>query len=112
MPSREIRRAQQKMGLEKKRAQVKKKPAGKQKGGGAPKKKRITVRQFLIEVQAEMKKVTWPTRQEVTSYTIVVLVVTTFVGAVVWGFDQLFSWLVKVLIIREAERGRWKAAGT
>ncbi len=93
-----MRRAQQKMDLDKKRAQAKKKPAGKKKGG--PKKKRITVKQFLIEVQAEMKKVTWPTRQEVTSYTVVVLIVTTFVGAFVWGLDQFFSWLVKVLIIR------------
>ncbi len=93
-----MRRAQSKMDLEKKRAQAKKKPAGKKKGG--PKKKRITVKQFLTEVQAEMKKVTWPTRQEVTSYTVVVLIVTTFVGAFVWGLDQFFSWLVKTLIIR------------
>jgi preprotein translocase subunit SecE len=93
-----MRRAQSKMDLEKKRAQAKKKPAGKKKGG--PKKQRITVKQFLTEVQAEMKKVTWPTRQEVTSYTVVVLIVTTFVGAFVWGLDQLFSWLVRVLVIR------------
>jgi preprotein translocase subunit SecE len=93
-----MRRAQSKMDLEKKRAQAKKKPAGKKKGG--PKKQRITVKQFLTEVQAEMKKVTWPTRQEVTSYTVVVLIVTTFIGAFVWGLDQLFSWLVRVLVIR------------
>ncbi len=95
-----MRRAQQKMGLEKKREQVKRKQRSGSRKKGGPKKKRITVRQFLTEVQAEMKKVTWPTRQEVASYTVVVLVVTTVVGAFVWGLDQLFSWLVKTLIIR------------
>ena len=98
MPSREIRRAQQKMDLDKKRAQAKKKSPGKKKGG--PKKKRITVKQFLTEVQAEMKKVTWPTRQEATSYTVIVLVVVTLVGTFIWALDQLFGYLVKILIIR------------
>lgn len=98
MPSREIRRAQQKMDLDKKRAQAKKKSQGKKKGG--PKKKRITVKQFMTEVQAEMKKVTWPTRQEATSYTVIVLVVVTLVGTFIWAFDQLFGYLVRILIIR------------
>ncbi len=98
MPSREIRRAQQKLGLEKKREQVKKRASGRKKGG--PKKQRITVKQFLTEVQAEMRKVTWPTRQEVTSYTVVVLMVVILVGSFVFGFDHLFTWLVKVIILR------------
>ncbi len=93
-----MRRAQQKMDLEKKRSQAKKKAVGKKKGG--PKKKRITVKQFMVEVQAEMKKVTWPSRQEATSYTLVVLVVTTIVGAAVYGLDILFTYLVNKLIIR------------
>ncbi len=98
MPSREIRRAQQRLGLEKKREQVKKKAMGRKKGG--PKKQRISVKQFLTEVQAEMKKVTWPTRQEVASYTAVVLIVVVLVGSFVFGLDHLFSWLVRVLILR------------
>jgi preprotein translocase subunit SecE len=98
LPSREIRRAQQKLGLEKKRDQVKKKAAGRKKGG--PKKQRISVKQFLSEVQAEMKKVTWPTRQEVASYTAVVLIVVILVGSFVFGLDHLFTWLVRILIIR------------
>ena len=32
--------------------------------------------QFLREVRSELRKVAWPNRKEVTSYTIVVLVVT------------------------------------
>jgi preprotein translocase subunit SecE len=98
LPSREIRRAQQKMDLDKKRAQAKKKSPGKKKGG--PKKKRITIKQFMTEVQAEMKKVTWPTRQEATSYTVIVLVVVTLVGTFIWAADQFFGYLVRVLIIR------------
>ena len=57
MPSREMRRAQQKLGMEKKREKMKK-GAGKKKGG--PKKQRVTVSQFLTEVRAEMKKVPGP----------------------------------------------------
>jgi preprotein translocase subunit SecE len=93
-----MRRMQQKLGLEKKRALAKKAAAGKKRGG--PKKKRITISQFLTEVKAEMKKVTWPTRQEVTSYTIVVLVVVTLVGSFIYLADYLFTYLVKVLLLR------------
>ena len=93
MPSREMRRAQQKLGMEKKRAQLK---GGGKKGG--PKKQRVTVSQFLTEVRAEMKKVTWPTRDEVVSYTIVVMVTTVLMGGLVYFADILFTKLVDIII--------------
>ncbi len=95
MPSREMRRMQQKLGMEKKREQLKKSRGGKKSG---PKKQRITVSQFLTEVRAEMKKVTWPTRDEVVSYTIVVLVVVVLMGGLVYFADILFTKLVDVVI--------------
>ncbi len=88
---------QERLGLEKKRAQAKKATAGKK---GGPKKKRITVRQFLTEVRAELKKVTWPTREEVTSYTVVVLITVTLLGSLIYLADYIFTNLVKVLILR------------
>jgi preprotein translocase subunit SecE len=97
LPSREMRRAQQKLGMEKKRAQLKKTGGKRQKGG--PKKQRVTVSQFLTEVRAEMKKVTWPTRDEVVSYTIVVLVTTVLTGGLIYLADILFTKLVDIIIL-------------
>ena len=95
MPSREMRRAQQKLGMEKKREKMKK-GGGKKKGG--PKKQRVTVSQFLTEVRAEMKKVTWPTRDEVISYTIVVLITVVLIGGLVYVADIAFTKLVDIVI--------------
>jgi preprotein translocase subunit SecE len=58
---------------------------------GGEKKKRTPPRQFLREVRTELKKVAWPTRGEVTTYTVVVLVSVTFVTLLVFGLDYLFA---------------------
>ena len=97
MPSREMRRMQQKLGMEKKRAQQKKSGGTRKKSG--PKKQRVTVSQFLTEVRAEMKKVTWPTRDEVVSYTIVVMVTVVLMGGMVYFADILFTKLVDLIIL-------------
>lgn len=92
-----MRRMQQKLGMEKKRAQLKKAAGGRKKGG--PKKERVTISQFLTEVRAEMKKVTWPTRDEVISYTIVVVVTVVIMGGLVYFADILFTKLVEIFIL-------------
>ena len=46
---------------------------------------------FLKEVRAELKKVTWPGRQEVYSTTIVVVITTIFFGFYLYGLDLLMS---------------------
>ena len=56
--------------------------------GGAG-NERTSVRQFLREVRSEMRKVAWPNRKEVTSYTIVVLVTTFVLVMIVWGMDEV-----------------------
>ena len=58
------------------------------------KRKRTPPRQFLREVRQELKKVIWPTRQELTTYTIVVLVTVVVMTSYVFGLDVLFSRLV------------------
>jgi preprotein translocase subunit SecE len=45
--------------------------------------------QFLKEVRSELRKVAWPNRKEVTSYTIVVLVTTLVLVAIVWAMDYV-----------------------
>ncbi|HEY0636650.1 MAG TPA: preprotein translocase subunit SecE [Pseudonocardiaceae bacterium] len=49
---------------------------------------------FLREVVAELRKVIWPTRKELVTYTIVVLVFVSFMVAFVYGLDAVFAWSV------------------
>jgi len=49
---------------------------------------------FLKDVRSELKKVTWPARQEVISTTIVVIAATIFFGFYLFLMDVVFSWLI------------------
>ena len=57
-----------------------------------PNEPRPTVREYVGEVRSELRKVAWPTREEVINYSIVVLitlvVVTTFIGLLDWGLGE------------------------
>ena len=55
------------------------------------------MRQFLREVRLS-SKVDWPTRKELISYSIVVLVTITVLTAFVAGVDYLFSRLLTGLL--------------
>ncbi len=46
---------------------------------------------FMREVVAELRKVIWPTRKELVTYTIVVLVFVSFMIALVAGLDIVFA---------------------
>ena len=52
---------------------------------------------FLREVVAELRKVIWPTRKQLVSYTIVVLVFVSFMVALVWLLDFVFAQGVQFL---------------
>jgi preprotein translocase subunit SecE len=54
-------------------------------------KKRSSAKQFLKEVRLELKKVNWPTRQELLAYTMVVLVAVVVLTSLVFGMDLTFS---------------------
>jgi len=58
------------------------------------KRKRTGARQFLREVRLELKKVDWPTRKELITYTIVVLVTITVVTSFVFAIDWVFAKLI------------------
>jgi len=44
---------------------------------------------FYRQVIAELRKVVWPTRPEVVTYTVVVLIAVVVMTAVLWGIDSL-----------------------
>ena len=46
---------------------------------------------FLREVRDELAKVVWPSRREVVTYSIVVIVTVFVMGLFVFGLDVLFS---------------------
>ena len=49
---------------------------------------------FLKEVRAEVRKVTWPSRSEIYSTTIVVILATIFFGFYLYFMDVIFSWVI------------------
>jgi preprotein translocase subunit SecE len=58
---------------------------------GWPSRKLAEGRAFLGEVRGELKKVTWPSRKEVYSTTLVVIATSIFFGFYLWGLDLVFS---------------------
>ena len=62
------------------------------KATGAPtKRERTKPRQFIKEVIGELRKVAWPTRQEVVAYSIVVLVSVVVIATIIFGMDYVFT---------------------
>ena len=58
---------------------------------GWPRRKLGEGRAFLQDVRGELKKVTWPSRGEVYSTTLVVIATSIFFGFYLWGLDIVFS---------------------
>jgi preprotein translocase subunit SecE len=58
---------------------------------GWPGRKIAEGRAFLQDVRSELKKVTWPSRKEVYSTTLVVIATSIFFGFYLWGLDIIFS---------------------
>ena len=102
--------AKQEAAAERERArQVPLAPGG--KGGGKGRPPRGTggeegegrirrFRRFIKEVRVELKKVAWPSRTEVITYTVVVLVSVTFVTLLVFVLDFGFAKVVLKLFSR------------
>jgi len=66
--------------------------AARQRRPAAPeRRKRSSLRAFLKEVRAELRKVNWPTRHELVGYTVVVLVSVVVLTAYVFALDLAFS---------------------
>ena len=65
--------------------------------GPAARRERTRPRDFLREVVAELRKVAWPTRQEVAAYSLVVLVSVVVIAAVIFVMDFVFTKAVLTL---------------
>ncbi len=68
------------------------------KSRAASKKKSNPVVRYFRETNAELKKVTWPTRQEATKLTIIVLIVVGFMSALLGTLDYIFSKVMGFII--------------
>lgn len=78
--------------MAKEEARKKAGPRAPVKPAGAPtKRERTKPRQFAKEVVGELKKVAWPSRQEVVAYSIVVLVSSIIIAALIFGMDYVFT---------------------
>jgi preprotein translocase subunit SecE len=55
---------------------------------------------FFREVVAELKKVTWPTREETVKLTVIVIIISVAVGAFIGGLDSLFLKITTLLFKR------------
>jgi len=56
------------------------------------------VKDYLHEVRVELRKVTWPTREQMIAFTTVTLITTVALTGVIFGFDaaakELLLWLI------------------
>ena len=79
------------------------KRANKAAGGGKkqkdPNRKNVFARTALFyrQIIAELRKVVWPSRNDLTTYTATVIVFVIVIMAIVYGLDSGFSELAKVV---------------
>jgi len=58
---------------------------------------KVSPLQFFRQVKQEVKKVTWPTRKEVTQSLFMVLVLVAIAAAFFFVVDQVLGWIVKMV---------------
>jgi preprotein translocase SecE subunit len=71
-------------------------PPARRPVAGAP-SRRTSPRQFLHEVNVELRKVAWPTREETINYATVVFIALSVLMALIFALDLAFSHLAKYL---------------
>ena len=59
---------------------------------------RVSPGEFVRQVRAETAKVTWPTRRETITTTIMVLIMTTILAVFFLGVDAVLGSVVKYLL--------------
>jgi preprotein translocase subunit SecE len=64
----------------------------------AAQKKGPGLREYFKGVKTEIKKVIWPTRKELVSYTVVVVLTCVAFALLFWGFDSGFLALLKAML--------------
>lgn len=54
---------------------------------------------FLKDVRVEMKKVTWPTREQAINYTIVVILISAGVALFLGALDAVFTFILNTFVL-------------
>lgn len=70
------------------KAQDRAKVSQKKKNQPKQKREKGRIKEYFRGVKLEMRKVVWPTRQELSSYTVVVLCVCAAFALLFWGVDS------------------------
>ncbi|MGF1670960.1 MAG: preprotein translocase subunit SecE [Balneolaceae bacterium] len=55
------------------------------------------IKDFIESVRKEMKKVSWPTQQELIDNTIIIVVFTIIVSLFIFGVDQVYSTILEAI---------------
>jgi preprotein translocase subunit SecE len=58
------------------------------------------LREYLHEVRQELRKVTWPTREQMVAFTAVTVITSTVLTAVIFGLDIVMKEFVFWLVAR------------
>jgi len=53
---------------------------------------------YIKNVYNEMRKVTWPTRNELTGSTVVVIVISALVALIIFVLDRIFTLFLGIII--------------
>ena len=56
------------------------------------------VSQRIRDIRAEVKRVVWPTKEQVTNNTFVVIVVSLIAAAIVFGLDTIFGTILRFIL--------------
>ncbi len=72
--------------------------AKKRAKAGTPKRERRSLKEYFKGVRLEMKKVVWPTKKELGSYTVVVLLACAVFALAFWAIDSGFLALLKAVL--------------
>ena len=62
--------------------------------------KGVQTREFLAESRFELRKVVWPTRQEASRATMMIIIAVVVISLILAGFDLVIQWAVQWLLGR------------
>ena len=60
--------------------------------------KGFSITTFLSETKVELKKVTWPTKQELIANIAVVLIAVVICAALIWVIDSFFNVVFRLIL--------------
>lgn len=58
------------------------------------------IAKFFREIKAELKKVVWPSWDQIRNNTVVVIISILIIGVCIWILDALFGWGVTSFVSR------------